>query len=161
MGVGTGADLELIDPDRLDITAIDYSQDMLHQAQKKFKNTSIQFLEMDAQEMDFASNQFDWVVGSLVLSVVPNAEVCFREMTRVLNSGGEMLLFDKFLPKEKELSLPKKLLRPIIKLLGTDIALNFESLFKNNKGDLLVKEEGPILFNGIYRKIVLTKKSLQ
>lgn len=160
VGVGTGADLELINPDELDIIAIDYSEYMLNKARKKFKNSSIQFLEMDAQAMDFESNQFDLVIDSLVLSGVPNAEACFREMARFLKPGGEMLLFDKFLLKERNLSFPKKIFRPVIKLLGTDIGLNFEKLFENNKGVLLIKEDVPVMFNGLYRKIVLSKQAL-
>ena len=158
VGVGTGADLELMNLDGLEITAIDYSQDMLNQARKKFKGSSIQFLEMDAQQMLFNNNQFDRVIGSLILSVVPNAEVCFQEMERVLKPGGEILLFDKFLPKEKKLSLPRRIIRPVIKLFGTDIGLNFDRLLENNQGTLHIKEDVPVMFNGMYRKIVLSKR---
>lgn len=160
VGVGTGADLELLDLDGMEITAIDYSEDMLNQARKKFKDSSIQFIEMDAQQMTFADNQFDVVIGSLILSVVPHAEDCFKEMERVLKPGGEILLFDKFLPREKKLSLPKKMIRPVIKLLGTDIGLDFDRLVENNNGTLLVKEDVPVLFNGMYRKIVLSKQRI-
>lgn len=158
VGVGTGADLELLDLDGMEITAIDYSEDMLNQARKKFKDSSIQFIEMDAQQMTFADNQFDVVIGSLILSVVPHAEDCFKEMERVLKPGGEILLFDKFLPREKKLSLPKKMIRPVIKLLGTDIGLDFDRLVENNNGSLLIKEDVPVLFNGMYRKILLKKQ---
>ncbi|WP_311195543.1 class I SAM-dependent methyltransferase [Planococcus sp. 107-1] len=108
VGVGTGADLELLDLDGMEITAIDYSEDMLNQARKKFKDSSIQFIEMDAQQMTFADNQFDVVIGILILSVVPHAEDCFKEMERVLKPGGEILLFDKFLPREKSSHFLKK-----------------------------------------------------
>ena len=160
VGVGTGADLELINPNGLEIVAIDYSPDMLNKARKKFKNSSIQFLEMDAQAMTFKNDQFDRVIGSLILSVVPNADVCFREMARVVKPGGEILLFDKFLPKEKRLSLPQIIIRPVVKLMGTDIGLSFERLFEKNKGTLLIKEDVPVMFNGMYRKIILRKQAL-
>nr|WP_316047564.1 class I SAM-dependent methyltransferase [Planococcus glaciei] len=159
VGVGTGADLELLDLDGMEITAIDYSEDMLNQARKKFKDSSIQFIEMDAQQMTFADNQFDVVIGSLILSVVPHAEDCFKEMERVLKPGGEILLFDKFLPREKS-SHFLKMIRPAIKLLGTDIGLDFDRLVENNNGTLLVKEDVPVLFNGMYRKIVLSKQRI-
>src|SRR5690625_1326194 len=80
VGVGTGADLELIvGKEQLDITAIDYSEAMLNKAREKFKETTIQFLQMDAQHMSFPNHQFDVIVSSLVLSVVPNPQQCFRE----------------------------------------------------------------------------------
>lgn len=157
VGIGTGADLELINLDGLEITAIDYSPDMLNQARKKFKNSSIHFLEMDAQEMDFESNHFDWVTGSLILSVVPNAEICFQEMARVMKPGGKVLLFDKFLPREKKLLFFQKIIRPVIKLLGTDVGIKFEEVLENNKDGLFVIKDVPVMFNGIYRKIILSK----
>lgn len=157
VGVGTGVDLELIDLDGLDIVAIDYSPDMLDQARKKFRHTTVRFIEMDAQEMDFENSQFDVVIGSLILSVVPHAEKGFQEMERVLKPGGKLIVFVKFLHSEKELSLPKKLIRPIIKLLGTDIGLSFEKLYDNSGSSLLLKEDISIMFKGMYRKIVLVK----
>ena len=114
VGVGTGADLELIDYSDLDITAIDYSPDMLGKAKTKFKGSTIKFLEMDAQNMDFENESFDYIVASLILSVVPDANKCFQEITRVLKYEGKIIIFDKFAPKNKKLSLTKVLLRPII-----------------------------------------------
>lgn len=157
VGVGTGADLELIRHEKFNITAIDYSNDMLEKAKVKFKDTSIQFLKMDAQNMSFKDNQFDIVVGSLVLSVVPNADKCIKEMIRVLKPKGKIIIFDKFSPKEKNLSPLKKSIRPIIRLLGTDIGVNFETLYEKNKEILTVKEDTPIMFNGMYRKIIIKK----
>ena len=108
--------------------------------------------------MLFDNNQFDRVIGRLILSVVPNAEVCFQEIGIVLRPGGEMLLFGKFLPKEKKLSLPRRIIGPVIKLFGTDIGLNLERLLGNNQGTLRIKEDVPVMFNGMYRKIVLSKQ---
>ncbi|NEU31969.1 class I SAM-dependent methyltransferase [bacterium LRH843] len=159
VGVGTGADLELIDHENLDITAIDFSPDMLEKAKKKFKHSSIKFLEMDAQDMSFADGQFDLVIGSLILSVVPDADQGFREMIRVLHQDGEIILFDKFSTKGKELSLMKKSIRPLIKVLGTDIGLNFEELYDKHRRKLILKEDIPVMFNGMYRKIVVSKHS--
>lgn len=157
VGVGTGADLELINHAELDITAIDFSPDMLRNARAKFKTSTIKFLEMDAQNMSFDNNQFDLIVGSLILSVVPNADKCFQEMKRVLKQDGEIILFDKFASKENKLSLPKKLIRPLIKVLGTDIGLSFEELYKKHNKELNIREDKSVMFNGMYRKIVLNK----
>ncbi|WP_409295491.1 class I SAM-dependent methyltransferase [Peribacillus sp. SCS-26] len=157
VGVGTGADLELINAHMLDITAIDYSDAMLNKARVKFKNSSIKFLNMDAQNMDFQEAQFDLVVASLVLSVVPDEDKCLKEMVRVLKPDGKILIFDKFTPKGKKLPLVKKFLRPLIQILGTDIGRDFEKLYENHKEKLSITEDVPILFNGMYRKIILLK----
>ena len=156
VGVGTGADLELINHTDLDITAIDYSPDMLGKAKKKFENSTINFLEMDAQQMEFANEEFDYVVASLILSVVPDANKCLQEMARVLKPEGKIILFDKFVPKNKKLSVPKMFLRPIISVLGTDIGRSFEEILLaiNN---VKVEEDEPIMLHGMYRKIILSK----
>ncbi|MFC7785247.1 class I SAM-dependent methyltransferase [Rossellomorea sp. GCM10028870] len=104
VGVGTGADLELINHKVLNITAVDYSNEMLEKARKKFPDSSIQFLKMDAQNMSFEDHPFDVVIGSLVLSVVPDADQCLKEMIRVLKQDGEIIIFDKFSPQRKSTS---------------------------------------------------------
>ncbi|RSL30497.1 class I SAM-dependent methyltransferase [Salibacterium salarium] len=157
VGVGTGADLEQINYGELSITAIDYSPEMLERAREKFKGSSIQFKEMDVLDMSFDNNQFDLIIGSLILSVVPDPDKCLKEMTRVLKQGGEIIIFDKFSPKDKRLSPLKKVMRPFIKLLGTDIGLNFESLCERHKGTLSVTEDTPLMFKGMYRKILISK----
>ncbi len=159
VGIGTGADLEQINYQELDITAIDYSKEMLDKAKEKFKDSSIQFFKMDAQNMNFENNAFDIIVGSLVLSVVPDPAKCFKEMVRTLNSDGEIIIFDKFSPKGSTLSPFKKIMRPLIKVLGTDIGVNFEQLYEENSENLLVREDTPIMLNGMYRKIVIKKIS--
>jgi len=159
VGVGTGADLELLNHLDLDITAIDFSPDMLGKAREKFKNSSITFLEMDAQNMGFDDMSFDYVVGSLILSVVPDADKCFQEMKRVLKQEGKIVIFDKFTPNNNKLSLSKKLFRPLIKVLGTDIGLSFEELYLRNNKNLLLEEDKPVMLKGMYRKIVIRKTS--
>ncbi|MED3786028.1 class I SAM-dependent methyltransferase [Peribacillus frigoritolerans] len=158
VGVGTGADLELIKNLDLEITAIDLSADMLKKAMGKFDDASINFLEMDAQHMEFTNESFDYVVGSLVLSVVLDANECLREMIRVVKGEGKIILFDKFISKDERLSLPKKLLRPIIRFLGTDIGLRFEDLFSGHGDIMEIVEDRPIMLNGMYRKIIISKR---
>jgi len=157
--VGTGADIELVNHSTLDITAIDFSPDMLKKAREKFKITPIIFLEMDAQNMTFNNKSFDYVVGSLILSVVPDADKCFQEMVRVLNQSGKIIIFDKFTPKNKKLSLSKKIIRPFVRVLGTDIGLNFEELYLRNNNDLRVEKDKPVMMNGMYREIIISKIS--
>ncbi|KOS68591.1 phosphatidylethanolamine N-methyltransferase [Lysinibacillus contaminans] len=156
VGVGTGADLELINHADLDITAIDYSPDMLGKAKKKFENSTINFLEMDAQQMEFNHETFDYVVASLILSVVPDANKCLQEMVRVLKPEGKIILFDKFVPKNKKLSVPKMFLRPIISVLGTDIGRSFEEILLSIN-NVKVEEDEPIMLDGMYRKIIIRK----
>ena len=159
VGVGTGADLELIEHSDFEVTAIDYSADMLSKAKRKFTDSAIRFLEMDAQKMNFEDDSFDYVVASLILSVVPNAGQSLSEIIRVLKPDGKVIIFDKFTPKHKQLSLPKKIARPIISLLGTDIGRSFEEIMDQSGSNCQVEEDSPVMMQGMYRKIIVAKRT--
>lgn len=156
VGVGTGADLAFI-PHEVNVTAIDYSSEMLQKAKDKYKNPSITFQQMDAQQLTFSSLSFDVVVASLILSVVPDAEQALKEMTRVVKPKGTILIFDKFETKKKSAAFPKKIFRPFVKLLGTDIGLSFEHMFEASRANLILKENSSVMLKGMYRKIILQK----
>lgn len=156
VGVGTGADINHVPYNSLKVTAIDFSEDMLNQARKKYEGEKIDFIQMDAQSMNLPDNTFDYVIGSLILTVVPDGKKAFDEMVRVTKSGGQIVVFDKFVDGKKELSLSKGLIRPLIRLLGTDIGLAFESISNETKSIRLI-ERKDLLFNGMYQKIVLIK----
>lgn len=158
VGVGTGSDLEQVDVNRFDITAIDLSGAMLNQAKEKFADRPVRFQVMDAQQLAYADDQFDVVVGSLILSVVPNPVQCLDEMLRVIRPGGQLIIFDKFSPKDGQRpSIVQRLSRPIIKWFGTDIGLSFESLWETRQIDGTLIEDVPVMMNGMYRKMVIMK----
>ena len=157
VGVGTGADIDRLPYEHLEITAIDYSEDMLQKAKDKFKNSKITFLQMDAQQLDFTDGDFDYVVGSLILSVVPDSRKAFGEMVRVCRQDGLVLVFDKFAEPGKGLSTVKKAFRHVIKLLGTDIGVSFEEICQTENANIrLISDEG-VMFGNMYRRILLKK----
>jgi len=157
VGVGTGADLPYFMDRGYEITAIDFSSDMLNVAIEKYKDAPIRFLKMDAQNLEFENNSFDFIVASLILSVVPQPKQTLSEMVRVLKKNRSFLVFDKFVPKDHMGNMKQIVLRPIIKILGTDIGLDFYELFKTveNKSEI-TKDEG-VMMSGLYRKIIGVK----
>jgi phosphatidylethanolamine/phosphatidyl-N-methylethanolamine N-methyltransferase len=155
VGVGTGADLEQIPIELLEVTAIDYSEEMLSQAKNKFPGTAISFRKMDAQRLTLPDKHYDFVVASLILSVVPDCDKAFAEIVRVTRGNGQIIIFDKFTSKP---SLLKKLIRPVIRALGTDIGLSFEKIYEQHRGSgLTLIENQAVLFEGMYRKIKIRK----
>ncbi|WP_102273105.1 class I SAM-dependent methyltransferase [Cytobacillus massiliigabonensis] len=157
VGCGTGADLVYVPHNNMKITAIDFSSEMLEKAKGKFPHASITFLQMDAQNLTFPDATYDIVIASLLLSVVPNPQKCMEEMIRVVKPGGRIIIFDKFVPRNEELSLLKKLARPIISVFGTDIGIKFESLSKPFAKIISIQTDSPIMLNGMYRKIIAIK----
>jgi phosphatidylethanolamine/phosphatidyl-N-methylethanolamine N-methyltransferase len=155
VGVGTGADLLFIDSQGIDILAIDISPDMLSKTKEKVREgASITLLEMDAQQLNFEDGTFDFVIANLILCVVPDANKCMQEMVRVTKSNGRIIIFDKFLPSNQKLSFTKKFIKPFIKVLGTDISRSFENIMEPCGENVILKEDMPVLFNGMFRKIV-------
>lgn len=158
VGVGTGADLPYIMGKADFVTAIDLSPEMLDKAKEKYPSAPITFMIMDAQDMNFPSESFDFIIANLILSVVPDPDQCFREMIRVTRAGGQLVIFDKFAPPDQELSIIKKILRPVIGMMGTDIGRRFEQIVMPYAKKVVLEEDSPILFDGMYRKIVLRKR---
>jgi len=157
-GVGTGADLSFVNASNLNITAIDLSPDMLDRATEKFEGSTIEFLQMDVQDMAFPDASFDVVVASLILSVVPDADRCLAEIARVLKPNGKIIIFDKFASKKQRLPWLRNMLRPVVKVFGTDIGLRFETLFDRHCETLQIQSNEPIMLKGLYRKIILRKQ---
>ncbi|MEH7120882.1 class I SAM-dependent methyltransferase [Neobacillus vireti] len=158
VGIGTGADLPFFLNKGYEITAVDYSADMLKVAKEKYTDSSVTFLEMDAQKMDFSDESFDFIVASLILSVVPNPEKTITEMVRVLKIDGQFLVFDKFVPMKKKMKTKQLILRPIIKLFGTDIGLDFYNTYKSVENICVVMQDKNVMMKGLYRKIVCKRK---
>lgn len=159
VGAGTGADINRLPYEQLKITAIDYSENMLQRAKDKFRGSSITFLKMDAQQLEFNEESFDYVIGSLILSVVPDTTKAFGEMIRVCRKDGLVLVFDKFAQPGKELSLVKKAFRHVIKLLGTDIGVSFEEISSTERARVrMISDEG-VMFGDMYRRILMEKVS--
>ncbi|WP_226793867.1 class I SAM-dependent methyltransferase [Bacillus sp. B1-b2] len=157
--MGTGADIPYVLNKGYDITAIDYSSDMLKQAQEKFKDQNITFTKMDAQQLEFKDKTLDFVIANLILSVVPKPDFTMTEIIRVLKGGGKVLIFDKFLTKNKSMTIGKRLLRPIVRLLGTDIGIEFYKVFKVVQNSCSVLEDKEAMFRGMYRKLIIVKKT--
>jgi phosphatidylethanolamine/phosphatidyl-N-methylethanolamine N-methyltransferase len=154
VGVGTGADIELMPERLLNIIAIDYSAEMLERAKKKFPSSPIIFKKMDAQNLEYQDATFDYVIASLILSVVPDSEKAFAEMVRVLKNDGQIIIFDKFAQRR---TFFIQIIRPLIRILGTDIGLSFEKIINKHRSELRIIEERDVLFRGMYRKILIRK----
>lgn len=122
LGAGTGADLPYL-PAACRITAIDVTPAMLARLERRAARLgrSVEVHVMDGQALTFPSGRFDAVILHLILAVVPDPVACIREAERVLRPGGRAVVFDKFLPDDREPSLLWRLANRVTSLLATDI----------------------------------------
>ena len=98
LDVGTGAGFFAIILGSLghQVTGIDMSGDMLHQAKQNVlaAGSRAEFRKMNAQALDFADDTFDVVISRNLTWTLPDAMQAYREWRRVLKPGGRLLNFD-------------------------------------------------------------------
>ena len=116
---------------------------MLAKAKKKAdkRQQSLKLEVMDVQKMDFPDNSFDTVVTTCVFCSVPEPVKGLREIRRVLKPGGQLLMYEHVLSKNKVLSFLMNGMNSIIRwLMGFNI--NRDTVGNVKKaGFKLVKEE--------------------
>lgn len=96
IGVGTGKNIRYY-PSGAHVTAIDISSKMLERASKRAttrQDVSIELLIMDVTSLSFGADVFDVVVGSFVLTVLPDPLPALEAIKRVCKPGGTLLLLE-------------------------------------------------------------------
>ena len=77
-----------------DIICLDYNQDMLKQAEYRFRRagiTNIKTMQGDVGALPFEDGTFDKILCMNGLHVFPNKTKAYAEILRTLKSGGELL----------------------------------------------------------------------
>ena len=79
-----------------EVTAVDYTENMLAEARKNAVHygVNIDFRRMDAQKLDFEDGIFDLVISRNVLWNLEQPEQAYREWLRVLKPNGTVMNFD-------------------------------------------------------------------
>ncbi len=129
VGVGTGVDLEFLNPSSL-IVAADISIPMLRHSRKKAQQLNIPIVSVcsDASQLPCGDDSFEVVVLMLLVSVVPDPQACLTESLRVLRPGGRIMVLDKFVPTGQRPSIPRRFLNLLIRPFGTDINRRWEDI---------------------------------
>src|SRR5690606_13637315 len=106
------------------------SQAMLSKAQKK-NRAKMNLLLMDAQALQFPDSSFSVILLNLILSVAPDGKKVLEEAWRVLQPGGQISIFDKFLPEHTSPTILRTILGGLIRQLGTDPNRRFGEMSKD------------------------------
>jgi phosphatidylethanolamine/phosphatidyl-N-methylethanolamine N-methyltransferase len=156
VGVGTGADLPLL-PAGVDVTGIDLSPEMLAKARLKRTRDllAVKLIQGDAQTLLVDEAAFDAVILNLIISVIPDGNACLQSALCALKPGGRAVIFDKFLPVGKSVTLIRKFLNLFSTLLGTDINRRLSDMMKDSPCEIIHDE--PSIADGMYRVIMLKK----
>lgn len=149
VGVGTGLSLSAY-PSHAQVTGIDIAPRMLARARRKVVEHGwhhIELRQMDALYMDFADEQFDYVMAFHIVSVVPDSHRLLQEILRVSKSQGTVVIINHFRSERKWLARAIDMLDPLTRRLGwrttvrlSDVVdsapLNVEHRFKTSARSL-------------------------
>lgn len=131
VGVGTGLSLSAY-PLHADVTGIDLAPEMLEQAHRKVSREGwrhIRLLQMNALDLAFPSDEFDYVMAFHVVSVVPDHAGLVREMFRVCKPGGTVVVINHFRSGRPWLASLVDRLDPLTRKLGWRTTLCCADLF--------------------------------
>jgi len=154
VGIGTGAKLPYY-PGHIRLTGIDFSRGMLNYAHKQVEHMLLPLIlrEMDAQEMAFEDNTFDFVVATCVYCSVPDPVQGMKEMRRVCKPDGKILLLEHMRSDNAILGKAMDVMNPIV--VGTYGAnINRRTMQNIKRAGLKVVNEERLL-GSIMRRLSL------
>ena len=158
IGVGTGKNLSYYNKEAK-VTAIDISSGMLSKARNKLKETNnknIKLMEMDAQNLKFKNNSFDYVICTFVLCSVPDPVKALQEMKRVCKKNGKIIMIEHMLSKNKFIAFYENIHNPITRFL---FGFNVNRKTDENviKAGLKIIKMKNMAFFDVFRKIEAEK----
>lgn len=157
VGVGTGKNLKYYNKNAK-VTGIDFSQGMLNKAIEKSNklDKNITLLKMDAQQLDFPDNHFDYVITTFVLCSIPDPVKGLREMKRVLKADGYLISLEHVLSTNLIIALFEHLHNPITRyLFGFNV--NRNTLANIEKAGFVIDEDTHLKFGDVFRKFKAKK----
>ena len=159
VGVGTGLALPLYD-DRVTVTGIDYSADMLAKARKRVADDRLGHVaalhQMDARQLDFPDDSFDTVAAMHVLSVVPDPERVMQEIARVCRPGGQVVIANHFKRDDGLMARVERIAAPLENLLGWHSDFPIATVLSDSR--LSVVERSSLPPFGLMTFLVLQKQ---
>ena len=140
LGVGTGTSFPAY-PTNCKVMGIDLAKDMLAQARAKISKNSwshLQVMEMDALNLAFADNSFDYVTVFHTVTVVPDPVQMLAEAQRVCKPGGKIVIVNHFTTDLPIIGSLTEALDPLTRRLGWRTKLKLEPFLQAT--DLTVEE---------------------
>ncbi len=131
VGVGTGLSLSAYPP-HCDVVGIDLAQDMLDQAEEKVRDQGwrhITLRQMDALNLAFPDDSFDYVMAFHVVSVVPDATRLLDEARRVLRPNGTLVIINHFRSERPIIGSLVEMADPVTRKLGWRTTLRLVDMF--------------------------------
>jgi len=114
VAVGAGANLPFYRPDKVELTAVDFSPEMLSRARQFAAELGIRatFLERDIETLELPERSFDCVVSTLSLCGYENPLEVLRRMNRWAKPGGRIYLLEHGVSSNRLVGFAQHLANP-------------------------------------------------
>ncbi len=159
VGAGTGTSFPAY-PTHCQVTGIDLAPDMLARAQRKIREngwTHLTVIEMNALDLDFPDNSFDYVMAFHVVTVVPDPVRMIAEAKRVCKPGGKIVIVNHFTSDFPLLGTLTEALDPVTRWLGWRTNLRLKPFIKTT--DLTVERMYKLSKTSLYTVLHGTKEN--
>jgi len=130
VGIGTGLSLETY-PTDIRVAGLDISEGMLRKARQRTRKhglNGVSLIRANALEIPFASDSFDHVLISHVITVVSDPVRLVREIRRVGKPGCRIVIINHFQSGNRVMALIEKVLCPFFQKIGWRSDLSLEKL---------------------------------
>jgi phosphatidylethanolamine/phosphatidyl-N-methylethanolamine N-methyltransferase len=128
VGAGTGTSFPAY-PHHCEVVGIDLAPDMLARAQDKILENEwnhIRVQEMNALDLKFPDNSFDYVMAFHVVTVVPDPVKLIKEAKRTCKPGGKIVVVNHFTSTSPVLGFLTEALDPVTRHLGWSTKLKMK-----------------------------------
>lgn len=89
IGCGTGKNTEWLKKKSKQLTAVDFSEEMIAKAKQKIKSDNVKFVHADIKKnWSFITEKYDLVTFSLVLEHIEDLDKIFYKVSKALVNGG-------------------------------------------------------------------------
>ena len=157
VGVGTGLSLSAY-PHHAEVMGIDIAPEMLGQARRKVRQHGWRHVDlrcMDALDMDFPDEHFDYVMAFHIVSVVPDSDRLIREILRVSKPGGTIVIINHFRSERRWLARFIDLFDPVTRRLGWRTTVQVSDLV--DRAPLSVEHRFKMSARSLFTVLVATK----
>lgn len=120
IAVGAGANFPYYNPDMVELTAVDFSPEMLRSAQRMAANLDLKvtFQQQDIETLHLPERSFDGVVSTLSLCGYDDPLQVVNKMNQWCKRGGSICLLEHGISHNKLLGITQQLVNPVARRIS-------------------------------------------